>query len=536
MIRLETATEFWEASIEDTKLVRRYGKLGAKGRTTAKSLSTRIAARYALLDEIAEKTAEGYQGDLSGSELVEVLEPEPREPSFDELLTKNPGDGDAALVYADWLQTQQAPRGELMMIQHGLLTARGADAKKLRQELLRVMKKFGPHLLGPLNELENLLELKWRLGFIQEARVVADRSKRVKEVIARIWGKPNLSKLLLHLTGDLLGLRSAAFLEALTLESVGGRDYGAVLELVGASAPTTLRKLCIPMNDYLAASLGVLKTVDSERGAELGFSIGDYADAGLDIGLKPLVMPGLAELVIEPPIGSSGEVSGLELLSRSTLPNLEVLELNCAARRASAEHLRGFYDVEQHPRLRKLRFKGARFARDLVADLLAQPIALQLEVLDLSNGVLDDFTAGVLASAKSRLPRLRRAVVHRTGLSRAGLDKLKAAGFETDLPVPPPPTELSHDAIRGLCEDERVEVAARELAEIKHWRGLGRDKHRLWGTIYAGALYNVLLFPATMTTSCNCPSRKHPCKHGLALMFLSIEEEILEGKKPEWLY
>jgi predicted DNA-binding WGR domain protein len=325
-MRFEKGSEFWEARVEGKKLVRRSGRLDAKGRSATRALPTRIAARHALREAIEEKLAEGFVA--VGDEAPEAPV-EPHDAELDALLERDPGNPETALVYADWLQARGVARGEVMMIQHAALRAKGAEARRLRDELARVLAVHSEVLLGDLGEVENLFELKWRLGFVSEARIIADRSKRVKTVVAKLWKNPNQSRLLADLVRDFLALRSARFVESLTLESIGGRDFSEVLGHLAAQAPRTLGAITIPTTQYLEASLGVLGTVDMERGGMLRRRLGEYADAGIELGTVPLSLPSLRELVIEPPIAFTDEVPGLALLAESAMPALEVLALDC---------------------------------------------------------------------------------------------------------------------------------------------------------------------------------------------------------------
>jgi hypothetical protein len=51
--------------------------------------------------------------------------------------------------------------------------------------------------------------------------------------------------------------------------------------------------------------------------------------------------------------------------------------------------------------------------------------------------------------------------------------------------------------------------------------GLGRSEAVLWGECRGSALYQVRVDLSSSTVTCSCPSRKHPCKHGLGLLYLA---------------
>src|SRR5262245_34665542 len=155
MLRLETATEFWEASLEGTKLTRRFGRVGAKGRTAARSFPTGIAARHGLEDELEARLATGY---VIKEDRRPTPEREPINTGMDARLGHEPPHPNTAFVYADWLQTRGHPRGELMMMQHAMLEARGPELRRFRDELARLLRTHADVFLGPITEVDNLFE------------------------------------------------------------------------------------------------------------------------------------------------------------------------------------------------------------------------------------------------------------------------------------------------------------------------------------------------------------------------------------------
>lgn len=525
MVRLETQTHFWEAEIDGNTINRRYGRREAKGRKASKSFGSEAAARHALRALIADKLSEAY---------VRVDTPEV--PERPEIALDDLGRDEAALVYGDWLQGRGDPRGELVMIQHAMQNARGEAFKRLRGELNRLHRAHRKQFLGDIREIENLFELKWRLGFIQEARVIADRSRRVRDVIKRLFGKVNLSRLLEQLVIDLLELESSQLLETLRLESVGGRDFAAVLRRIEQLAPPTLAHLSIPLSRHLEATLGVLKGVDDVRGARLQHRLGEYADAAIDLGQQPLRLPHLRTLSIEAPIGHSGETPGLALLAASHLPALEEVALSCVARRTEASQVEGFFDPARYPKLQTLRLHGAWFAREVCRTLVSSPIAAQLECIDFSWGRVDDASALEIARARRRFPKLKSFIIHATDVTSSVRRNLRKAGLEIDLQLPDESEALTDDRVVAMCVDERVEAEGRELAKPEKWQDLGRDSFRMWGRVYAGGLYSVVVGIPAYTGTCDCKSRKKPCKHVLAMLFMAAAHEVPEGKLPSWLY
>ena len=96
------------------------------------------------------------------------------------------------------------------------------------------------------------------------------------------------------------------------------------------------------------------------------------------------------------------------------------------------------------------------------------------------------------------------------------------------------PRSSTTRAVVSMCADERVEADGRALAKPTMWQDLGRDKFRMWGRVYAGGLYSVVVGIPAYTGTCDCKSRKKPCKHVLAMLFMAAADEVPEGKLPSW--
>ncbi len=98
---------------------------------------------------------------------------------------------------------------------------------------------------------------------------------------------------------------------------------------------------------------------------------------------------------------------------------------------------------------------------------------------------------------------------------------------------------LTPDTVTSLAPDAASYKAAKGLATPRKWQELGKNEHALWG-LAAGSgknPYQTRVALDDFATKCSCPSRKFPCKHALALMFLYVEqEELFEASDPpEWV-
>jgi SWIM zinc finger len=96
------------------------------------------------------------------------------------------------------------------------------------------------------------------------------------------------------------------------------------------------------------------------------------------------------------------------------------------------------------------------------------------------------------------------------------------------------------DQVMAMAPDSRSSARARELANTRHWQHLGQNVEgagALWGECQGTTLYQVRVDLTTLTINCSCPSRKQPCKHGLALLLLAVEHptSLDRGEPPQWV-
>ena len=105
------------------------------------------------------------------------------------------------------------------------------------------------------------------------------------------------------------------------------------------------------------------------------------------------------------------------------------------------------------------------------------------------------------------------------------------------------PQITPEQALQYTPDDSSIK-AAKKLAPAHQWQQLHLHLHSdgcfvLWGDISGSAIYNSsILLGEKFNFSCNCPSFKRPCKHGLALLMCYAQQSsaFLENKDiPEWL-
>lgn len=95
------------------------------------------------------------------------------------------------------------------------------------------------------------------------------------------------------------------------------------------------------------------------------------------------------------------------------------------------------------------------------------------------------------------------------------------------------------DAVLALAPDDSSAKAARGLVSPAKWPLLGADETAVWGECQGSGSkpYQAQVDLNGPAFRCSCPSRKFPCKHGLALMLLRAAEpaRFSGGPPPAWV-
>jgi hypothetical protein len=98
---------------------------------------------------------------------------------------------------------------------------------------------------------------------------------------------------------------------------------------------------------------------------------------------------------------------------------------------------------------------------------------------------------------------------------------------------------LTLERIEALAPDQSSLAAARKLLKPATWPTLAVGEDLAWGECQgSGATpYRVVVSEADSGYKCTCPSRKFPCKHSLALMWMRAEGKVTftPAPVPEWV-
>jgi hypothetical protein len=98
---------------------------------------------------------------------------------------------------------------------------------------------------------------------------------------------------------------------------------------------------------------------------------------------------------------------------------------------------------------------------------------------------------------------------------------------------------LTRGAIEALAPDKSALAAAAGLLKASKWPIRARAGEIVWGECQGSGAnpYRVAADLTDGVVKCTCPSRKFPCKHGLALMLMCAppEPEFAEAAIPDWV-
>lgn len=98
---------------------------------------------------------------------------------------------------------------------------------------------------------------------------------------------------------------------------------------------------------------------------------------------------------------------------------------------------------------------------------------------------------------------------------------------------------LTREQVLALAPDDSSAKAAAGLVSDSKWGALGADAEAVWGECQGSGAkpYLSQVDLAAMVSRCSCPSRKFPCKHGLALLLLYAQgnPRFANTVRPAWV-
>lgn len=429
-IRLElsegASNKFWELDLDGSMYQVRWGRIGTKGQEKRFAFPNAGKAKAESDKLIASKIKKGYVevgpakkegAKKEGKASAKAGPALSRNPDLEKTIARTPDDPTGYLVYADWLQAQGDPRGELVSLQHQL-SSKKADAKltKRANEILAANGQF----IGGIDK--ELATVTWRWGFIDSVRIFnrkdwMDNTFNVQPIVRQIFQSP-----------------AAAFVRELKLGVIrwmeNGEDVPKVLaEVAKLGAASNIRVLRLGDVhdidcDLAHHPLGKLDAIGKSFPNLEVLSI-----HGHNFKLGSLELPKLRELVIET-CGFSKK-NGASITGRKW-PKLETLTIWFGSEdygsQCKVKDLTPILDGSAIPKVTKLGLMNAEFTDALCKELVSAKVVKQLKVLDLSMGTMSDEGASALAANAKVFKHLERLDVSDNFLSKKAIADLKKIG------------------------------------------------------------------------------------------------------------
>ena len=162
-------------------------------------------------------------------------------PELEAAIEKDPDDEAAYLVYSDWLQTQDDPRGELIALQAA--TLRNPSDKEIAARVTELLARNDSALLGELGEHMSVV---WQYGFVRDVKLAHDKNPDVPLAALR----------------QLLEHPSGRFVRSIAFAKTKGVDAKKVVKLLlDEKRPLTLSELRIGGNFDLDTDAPELREV-----------------------------------------------------------------------------------------------------------------------------------------------------------------------------------------------------------------------------------------------------------------------------------
>jgi hypothetical protein len=92
----------------------------------------------------------------------------------------------------------------------------------------------------------------------------------------------------------------------------------------------------------------------------------------------------------------------------------------------------------------------------------------------------------------------------------------------------------SPEQVEAIAPSPAALTAARPLTTVTRWAGLGTDERAVWGSCRGSGAepYDTMVDHVGVASRCTCPSRRHPCKHVLALLLLWSHGDVPDTAAP----
>jgi len=433
------SNKFWEIELEGASHTVRYGRIGTDGQAKTKEFADAAKAEADYKKMIASKVKKGYALAASSAAASSSTAPPTvaSNPEMEAALIENPDDSESWAVYADWLQAQGDPRGELAAVQLALAEAPSDKALTAREAAL--LSEHGTLFLSP--EISERLasqeksrpssDTKWRLDTWEyEQTKVEWHAGFFRSLRLSTGHVSKYSPHLKELAAAALGHTSARFIRELVIGTMTAEyEYEEVVAILSKSDLRCLSSLHVAdfrNGDDTELSWAVLGDLSAlwtaapnlEKLIIQGgrFELGDFS------------LPKLRSLEIE----TGGlSVDSIQSLVSATWPALTKLEIYFGDENYGAggtvEAIAPLLEGTNFPKVTDLGLMNAEFADDLCSALPKSRIAKQIERLDLSLGIMTRSGAEALAAGAGGFPKLRELTVEDNYVDEPAAAALKFA-------------------------------------------------------------------------------------------------------------
>jgi len=319
-----------------------------------------------------------------------------------------PDDPSNYLVYADWLEQHDDPRGALIPI-HAQLLEEPTNGK-LRAAEKALLEEHGAYLLPPnlhalLRVPRSLCRVGWRYGFLDEAHLAQRGGEEVedREIPALV------SALLCH--------PSAHFRRKLSIGSLGTTkeySYLASVQAIATARHPRLREVFLGDFEPMVMDLAFSRIGNA---SPLLVAEATPALERLTLRAGSRRFDGAIRHPVLKEVRSTAAALTASALTRifaCALPELEVFELSCP--RLAIDPAALVQMLRSHPKLKKLALRQTVRTETLVDALLAAPAVLRgLSLLELDDGDTREAAASSIVSRAKRLGVAPRIVLGRAG-------------------------------------------------------------------------------------------------------------------------
>jgi uncharacterized protein (TIGR02996 family) len=346
----------------------------------------------------------GYREPTTAGAIGIQVEP-PRNMELEAKIIANPNELDTRLVYADWLQQNNNPRGELIALMAESL--KDPDNQALAHSITTYLHHHKDLLLGGIQEYQFSLDMAekaaftWHLGFLHSLYL----NVLTKGIYHDLYDiRSALRSILTHASSILI--HEIIF----GMNGSSGVYYQPNIDCLIKYGPKTLRSLELARMDEKETFLSWVDLGDLSR---LWTEFPGLSRVVLQGGKMHLGSVIYAEHIKHFEIRTGGlDVNNLRAIASSHWPELETLYLWLGDPnyngKSTSDDLYPLLNNNHFPKLKRLGLMNANYTNEIVQSLSQSSLLPQLSELDLSLGTMDDNGAYRLLNHRSAFQHLSK--------------------------------------------------------------------------------------------------------------------------------